>query len=109
MDRLDHVALRQPQHRRRHRRRQQQRLPLRRAAAEDALDVGPEADVEHAVGLVEDDVADVVERQRAARQVVEDAAGRADDEIDAAPKSRSSLLLEALAAVDGHTVAGGVG
>ena len=45
---------------------------------------GAEADVEHPVGLVEHDVADLVERQRAAVQVVEHAAGRADDEVAAA-------------------------
>ena len=44
---------------------------------------GPEADVEHAVGLVEHDVADAVEVQGAAGQVIEHAARGADDEIDA--------------------------
>ena len=92
MERVDHVALGQPQHRRRQRRRQQQRLPLLRAAAQDALDVRPEADVEHAVGLVEDDVADVVERQGAARQVVEHPARRADDDVAAASCSCVELL-----------------
>ena len=88
VDRVDHVALGQPQHRRRQRGRQQQRLPLLRAAAQDLLDVGAEADVEHAVGLVEDDVADAVERQRAAARWSRTRPGRADDDGDALASAR---------------------
>ena len=51
--------------------------------AEDPLDVGPEPDVEHPVGLVEDDVEDVAQVERPALDVVEHAAGGADDDVDA--------------------------
>ena len=108
MHRLDHVALRESQDRRRHRGREQQRLPCRRAAAKDAFDVGAETDVEHAVGFVEDDEADVVEADGAAREVVEDAAGRADDERTTAFEG-VELLADALAAVDGDGAAIGMG
>ena len=67
--------------------------------AEDALDVGPEPDVEHPVGLVEDDVEDVAEVERPPLDVVEHAAGRADDDVDAAVQG-PELPLDRLAAVD---------
>ena len=58
--------------------------------AEDPLDVGPEPDVEHPVGLVEDDVEDVAQVERPPLDVVDDAAGGADDEVDAALQSALS-------------------
>jgi len=84
------------------------RLALGRTAAQDALDVGAEADVEHPVGLVEHDVADVIQRQGAARQVVEHTAGRADDDGRPAP-DLDELLVEALTTIDGHGAAVGAG
>ena len=77
----------------------------RRAAAQDAFDVGPEADVEHAVGLVEDDVADVVQRQGAAATGGR-ARGRACRRRCRQPLLQlRQLLAEALAAVDRHGAA----
>ena len=80
---------------------QQQRLPLLRAAAEDFFDVGPEADVEHAVGFVEHDDFELVELQRAAADVVEHAARRADDDVGAAFEL-VDLAADRLAAVERH-------
>ena len=57
--------------------------------AEDPFDVGTEPDVEHPVGLVEDDVEDVAQVERPALDVVEDAARGADDDVDPAVKDRS--------------------
>ena len=67
--------------------------------AEDPLDVGPEPDVEHPVGLVEDDVEDVAQVERAPLDVVDDAAGGADDEVDPA-RERPELAFDGLAAVE---------
>ena len=76
-----HVRAGQPFDRRGDRGAQQQRLPLLGAAAEDFFDVGPEADVEHPVGLVEHDDLEVAQIERAAADEVEHAAGRADDDL----------------------------
>ncbi len=65
--------------------------------AEDPLDVGPEPDVEHPIGLVEDDVDDVSEIERPSLDVIEDAAGRADDQVDALMQG-PDLPLDRLAA-----------
>ena len=61
--------------------REEQRLAVVRALADDAVDGGAEAHVEHAVGLVEDEDLDVGERDRAARQQVLEAAGGGDDQV----------------------------
>src|SRR5262249_171928 len=98
--RVDHVAVDQAQHRRRNSRRQQHGLPFARAVTPNPLDIGPEADVEHPVGLVEDDVADVVKGQRSAGQVVQDTARCADND-GGATLQLHQLLADALAAVDG--------
>ena len=50
----------------------------------DALDVGDEAHVEHAVGLVDDQDLDAGQQQLAALEMVEQAAGRGDQHVDAA-------------------------
>ena len=52
--------------------------------AEDALDVGQEAQVEHLVGLVEHQPADLRQHQVALLGEVEQAARGADDQVDAA-------------------------
>ena len=49
---------------RRHRRREEQVLALAREHGQDALHVGQEAHVEHAVGLVEDEHLDACERSQ---------------------------------------------
>ena len=50
---------------------------------EDALHVGQEAQVEHLVGLVEDERVHVGEVEGPAVGQVDEAAGRADDDVDA--------------------------
>ena len=61
---------------------------------EDRLEVLGEAHVEHLVGLVEHDGAHRAEIERAALDVVERAAGRRDDDVDAALQ-RAQLLADA--------------
>ena len=63
--------------------REQQRLALLGQVAEDALQVGQEADVEHAVGLVEHHVLDLVEHRVLRLDVVEQPARRGDQHLDA--------------------------
>ena len=108
VDRFVHVALGQPQNRGRHRGGQQQRLPFGRALAQNAFDVGPKTDVEHAVGFIEDDIANPAQLQGAARQVIEHAAGRADGDAEARTHG-GELLMKALAAINRHRLAMAVG
>src|SRR5581483_6216777 len=63
--------------------REQCCLTVLGGAAQNALDVGLEAHVEHAVGLVQDDHFDAAEVQRAPLEVIQDATGRADDNLGA--------------------------
>ena len=67
----------------RERRREQQVLALLRQHREHAADVADEAHVEHAVGLVEHEVADLREVHDALVDVVEQAPGRGDDDVHA--------------------------
>ncbi len=62
---------------------EQQRLPLGRATLGDEHDVIVKAHVEHAVGLVEHQRVQRIERQAAALQVIHDAPRRADDDMRA--------------------------
>ncbi len=78
------VALREASDLRREGGREQQRLPLLGQVGQDALQVRQEADVEHAVGLVEHDVLDLVQHAVLRLDVVEQAAGRGDQHLDAA-------------------------
>ena len=57
---------------------------LVRDAAEDAVDLRLEAHVEHPVGLVEDEDADVGERDGAPLDQVEEPAGRRDEDVSVA-------------------------
>lgn len=82
------------------------RLVILLDAAEDFLDVVAEADVEHAIDFIEDDVLDVLEVDVPAFEHVHDAAWRADDDL-AAFFELGSLRLDALAAVDGDGADGG--
>ena len=100
---IAHVTARQPLDRRRNRGAQQQRLPRLRAAAKNFFDVGPKADVEHPIGLVEDDDQQVVELERAATHVIQNASGRANDDFDP-PRKFFDLSPDRLAAIDGHRV-----
>jgi len=64
---------------------------------DDAVDVGAEAAVEHLVGLVEDEVRHAVQAERALLEVVEDAAGGADDDLSSRAE-RAGLRTVAAAA-----------
>ena len=68
--------------------REQQVLLARGEQRHDALDVGDEPHVEHAVGLVEHEDLDLAEVERALLHVVEQAARRRDQDLDAAPQRR---------------------
>jgi len=56
---------------------------LRGSCASTRRTSGREAHVEHAVGLVEDEHLDAVEARRSGAEVVEQASGRGDDDVDA--------------------------
>ena len=66
------------------RRRQQQRAPLGRRGLEDRLQILAKAEVQHLVGLVEDDRLQPAERQPLAPQQIDQATRRSDDDVDAA-------------------------
>ena len=97
------VLLRHPADRGRHRRREQRDLLGVGGVGEDRLDVLGEAHLEHLVGLVEHEVLQLRQVERALVEVVHDAAGRADDDVHAAAERRQ-LHAVALAAVDGEDV-----
>ncbi len=99
--RLRHVAAREADDRARHGRREQHRLALRRQHGDDALDVGQEAQVEHLVGLVEDEGADLRQVELALAGQVEQTARGADDHVDALLEGLDLGLVRP-AAVDGE-------
>ncbi|OEI69250.1 hypothetical protein Cus16_1089 [Curtobacterium sp. ER1/6] len=99
--RAGHEAAGERDDRRRHRRREQHRVPHRGDGLEDALDVREEAEVEHAVGLVEHDLLHVGEVEEALPLQVDEATGRADDDLGAGLELLD-LALVRLAAVDRH-------
>ena len=68
---------------------------------QDAADVGQEAHVEHPVGLVEDEDLEPGELRVGEAEVVEEAAGRRDDDVHAAPE-RVLLRAHPDAAEDGR-------
>jgi hypothetical protein len=68
----------------RHGGREEQRLAKLRQQADDALDVGDEAHVEHAVGFVDHQDLDVVQQDAAALDVIEQAARGGDQHVGAA-------------------------
>jgi hypothetical protein len=83
VDRVVEVAVGQRPDRRRHRRAEQRGLAAVGRQRQDPLDVLEEPEVEHLVGLVEDDEAALGEVQRRARDEVEHAADGADDDVAA--------------------------
>ena len=98
--RVVHVALGELRDRRRHGRREERRLTPIRAGAKDLLDILDEAEVEHLVRFVQDDVADGREDDDVAGdQVLHPPDGR-DDDLGAGAKARR-LLRDGLAAEDG--------
>ena len=76
---------------------EEQRLPGEGHQLEDALDVGDEAHVEHAVGLVDDHDLHAGQHELAALEMVEQPARRRDQHVDAAV-DELVLVLEADAA-----------
>jgi hypothetical protein len=97
--RLRHVATGQRHDLPGHRRREQHGLTARGRERHDALDVGQEAHVEHLVGLVEHEGLHVLEVEVALAGEVDEASGRADDDLDALLE-RVDLRLVRAAAVD---------
>ena len=88
---------------RRHGGGEEQGLAGERNELADALDVGDEAHVEHAVGLVDDEEFDAVEQQTSALEMVEQAARRGDQHIHAA-REFHVLIVERDAADDQRDV-----
>ncbi len=99
--RLRHVAAGQADDRTRHGRREQHRLTLRGQVRHDLLDVGQEAQVEHLVGLVQDEGLDAREVELLLPGQVEQAARGTDDHVDALLE-RLDLGLVRAAAVYGE-------
>ena len=81
--------------------RKQQRLALGRAVRGDGDDVVVEAHVDHAVGFIQHQRGQAGQVQAAARQVILDAAGRADDQVGAA-RQRFGLGAGGRAAAQGQ-------
>ena len=82
-------------------RREEQILPAHRSGQQrhDALDVGNEAHVEHAVGFVEDEDLDLAQIDRFLLHVIEKPPGCRHQDLDAAAHD-GQLLLDVDAAVD---------
>ena len=96
---LGHVAAREVDDGARHGGREEHRLALGRDHRDDALDVGEEPHVEHLVGLVENEDANVRQVEVAAIGEVDDPARGADDDLDALDEG-VDLGLVGAAAVD---------
>ena len=88
---------------RRHGRREEQGLARERHQLADALDVGDEAHVEHAVGFVDDQQFDAGEQQAAAFGMIEQPTGGGDQHVDAAGEL-GVLIAERHAADDERDV-----
>ena len=79
--------------------REEERLALARRPGDDPVDGGLEAHVEHPVGLVDDQHANVIEVERAPLEQVLEPARGGDDDVGASRPL--GLPLETDAAVDG--------
>ncbi len=88
---------------RRHGGGEEQGLARERDQLADALDVGDEAHVEHAVGFVDDQELDAGEQQPSALEVIEQATRRRDQHVDAAHELHV-LIVERDAADDQRDV-----
>ncbi len=99
LDRLAQVLLRDATDRRGHRRGEERDLARRGRLLEDPLDVVDETHLQHLVRLVEHEALDAAQVERAALDVIDHAARRADDDVRAALQARE-LRRVALAAVD---------
>ncbi len=85
------VALGERDDRARHGGREQQRAARVRRGVEDLLEIVAEAHVEHLVGLVEHDDLEPGQVERAALEMVAQAAGRADDDVGAVRQRARSV------------------
>ena len=92
---------------RRHGGREEQRLPARRQQLADALDVGDEAHVEHAVGFVDHQDLDAGQQDLAAPEVIEQAPRRGDQHVDAAVELLELVVERHAADQQRHASAGG--
>ncbi|MEZ5225143.1 MAG: hypothetical protein R2710_00305 [Acidimicrobiales bacterium] len=86
---------------RRHGGREHDRLAVGRCLFENGLDVFGEPHVEHLVGLVENDGADLIEFERVALDVIERTAGGGNHDVHATIEG-AELPTDGLAAVDRH-------
>jgi hypothetical protein len=86
-------AVGKPLNFRRHGRREEQGLAGEGEEFADALDVGDEAHIEHAVSFVDDENFDAVEEKLAAREMIEQAAWRGDHHIGAAIELAILILV----------------
>ena len=101
--RVVHVGLGEPRNRGGHGCREEQRLAPVRAHPQDLLDVLDEPEVEHLVGLVEDDVAGGGQHQRLPRDQVHHPPDRGYDHLGAVAQPRL-LLPDRGATENGHHV-----
>ena len=99
LDRIAQVRVGDAPDRRRHGRRKQRDLARRRGLLEHGFDVVDEAHAQHLVGFVEHERGQLREVERAALEMVDDATGRADDDVHAAAQA-GELRAIGLAAVD---------
>ena len=99
--RIVHVLVGELEHALRQRGREQHRLALLGLGqpAQDEADVGDEAEVEHAVGFVEHHGLGMAHVEHVLLEVVDDAAGRADQHVDAVLQ-RLALFFVVDAAID---------
>ena len=95
VDRVPHVGAGQRDDLAAHGGREEHRLAQLGGLGDQPLDVGQEAQVEHLVGLVEDEHLDVRQVERLAGGQVEQPAGRADDDVDAALERVELRLVRA--------------
>ena len=87
---------------RRHGGREEQGLAKTRQQADDAFHVGNEAHVEHPVGFVDDQDFDVAEQHLAALEMVEKAARRGNQHVDAAVQFLFLFIERNTADEQGH-------
>ena len=84
LDRLEHVTLGQPANIRVDRGRQQHCLARAGQLAKDPLDIRAESDVQHPISFIQHDMNNIAQIKRSSLDMVEHAAGRADDQVDPA-------------------------
>ena len=96
-----HVAARQGDHGPGHGGAEEHRVSVGAGAGQDLLHVGQEAQVQHLVGLVQDDGGDVSQVQHTALHEVDEAARSSDDDLYTTAK-RTDLCLDGRAPIDGE-------